>query len=196
MAEARDFDERIERSLNNGSFVALSVAPKLVLRAAKDLADRFNLEVKDLDAMLIAELKKEAESRRVDWNEVLKADAEGPTGRHWSKLLMLVKVAIEQVEQQLLSTDRPVLLLYPGLAARYEQLQFLEHLRDGSGRSGSVPGLCLLVASDHQSTLPTIDGRPVPVLGHGQWAWIPDSWLINKHRAGPESASVAAAQNN
>jgi len=79
--------------------------------------------------------------------------------------------------------QRPVLLMYPGLIARYEQLQFLEHLRDGSGRNGSVPGVWLLLAAaDHQTTLPMIDGRPVPVLGHGQWAWVPDAWLTNEHR--------------
>lgn len=75
--------------------------------------------------------------------------------------------------------------------ARYGQLEFLDHLRDGTGRRGNVPGLWLLVASDHQSTLPMIDGKPVPVLGHGQWAWVPDAWLENLHRSNGVNADDA-----
>ena len=112
-----------------------------------------------------------------------KTEPDGPQGRHWPNLLQLVKPAVAAVEKHLLAQPRPVLLMYPGLIARYGQLEFLDHLRDGSGRRGSVPGLWLLVASDHQSTLPTIDGKPVPVLGHGQWAWVPDAWLENLHRS-------------
>ncbi|HXE55914.1 MAG TPA: hypothetical protein VN541_23010, partial [Tepidisphaeraceae bacterium] len=176
VAEARDFDDRLRRSLQTGSFLALSVAPRHVRRAAGDLADRFNLEVRSLDELLIGELKEQAAARKVDWSVVLKADADGPAGKDWPKLMLLVKAAIAEVEKQVLGMSRPVLLLYPALIARYEQLQLLDHLREGSGRAGNVPGIWLLVsASDHQTTLPTIDNRPVPVLGHGQWAWIPEA---------------------
>ncbi len=197
VAEAREFEERLLRSLEKGSFLALSVAPRHVRRAAADLADRFELDVRNLDDLLIRELQSQANARKVDWSVVLRADAEGPHGHDWPKLQLLVKAAVDQVEQHVLSHPRPVLLMYPGLVARYDQLDFLDHLRDGCGRSGKVPGLWLMVASDHQSTLPTIDGKPVPVLGHGQWAWIPDAWLENVHRSNghaPATVAVHAAK--
>ncbi len=190
VAEARDFDDRLRRSLQSGSFIALSVAPRHVQRCAGDMADRFGLDVRSLDDLVIKELQRQASIRKVDWSVVLKADADGSTGRDWQKLQLLVKAAVAEVEKQVLAMDRPVILMYPGLIARYEQLQFLEHLRDGSGRDGSVPGIWLiLAATDHQKSLPTIDNRPVPVLGHGQWAWVPDAWLTNEHRGHVETPS-------
>jgi serine/threonine protein kinase len=182
VAEARDFEDRLGRALDRGGFVALSVAPKNVNRAASDLTDRFGLDIRNLDELFIRGLQAQSEARRVNWEVVLKADAEGPAGRDWSKLLMLVRSATDQVAKEILASPRPVLLLYPGLIGRYDQLPFIDRLRDGSGRAGSVPSVWLLLAADQQSTLPMIDNRPVPVLGHGQWARIPDGWLRNAHR--------------
>lgn len=182
IAQAREFEQRLQRSQRQGSFLALSVAARHVRRAAGDLADRFGRDVRSLDELLIREMQSQATSRKIDWNIVLRTDAEGPGKPDWVRLVVLARSAADAVEKQLLAMDRPVLLQHAGLIARYEQLQFFEHLRDNCGRKGFVPGVWLLLAADRQTTLPVIDGRPVPVLGHGQWAWIPDPWLENAHR--------------
>lgn len=51
--------------------------------------------------------------------------------------------------------------------------------REKVGRRDSIPGLWLLLPGDNQAL---IDGKPVPLMGPGQKARIPASWLKNMHR--------------
>ena len=71
-------------------------------------------------------------------------------------------------------SKKAVLLVHPGLLARYAQMDMLERLRDQVGRKGACPGLWVLVAADGQSELPVIDGREVPLISSGQRARVPD----------------------
>ena len=72
-----------------------------------------------------------------------------------------------------------MLLIYPGLLARYDQMDLLSRLSQKVGRRDGIPGLWLLLPGDHQAL---IDGKAVPLLGPGQKALIPESWLQNLHR--------------
>lgn len=132
-------------------------------------------------------MRAEATAKNVDWNRVLAADAAAPDSGDWTKLKRLVTGAIARVEERLHGAQRPLLLTYPGLLARYDRLDVLERLRDLAGRRDGLPGVWLLVASDDQQALPTIDGRAVPVITPGEWARIPDQWL--QHPAGLDAAS-------
>src|SRR5437764_15224100 len=95
----------------------------------------------------------------------------------------MVAEIIPAVEAELFSKGRPVLLVHPGLLARYDQVDLLTRLRDRVGRKGACPGLWVLVAADEQSDLPLIDGREVPLIGSGQRARVPRSWIENLHRS-------------
>ncbi|MGH9335795.1 MAG: hypothetical protein ACRD21_18840, partial [Vicinamibacteria bacterium] len=77
---------------------------------------------------------------------------------------------------ELASAARTVLLTNPGLLARYDQLAFLDELRDQTGRPGGPPGLWVLVPADGQEEKPVIDGKPVPVYSRAQWKRIPEAW--------------------
>jgi len=79
--------------------------------------------------------------------------------------------------------EKTVLMVYPGLLPRYDQMDLLTRLREQVGRPGGIPGLWMLIASDAQTTLPVIDGKAVPVIGPAEWARIPDGWLRNVHRS-------------
>jgi len=83
------------------------------------------------------------------------------------------------VEQRLLAACRTVLLIYPGLLARYGQMGLLERLRDDLGRVGGMPGLWVLVPDENRAMIH--DGRgteqAVPVLSPGQRVRIPGQWL-------------------
>jgi hypothetical protein len=92
---------------------------------------------------------------------------------------------IPAVESDLLASPRPVLLVHPGLLARYDQMDLLTRLRDQVGRKGKCPALLVMVAADEQSELPLIDGREVPLIGSGQRAQVPLSWTENDHRSAP-----------
>ena len=86
---------------------------------------------------------------------------------------------IPAVEAELRASEKAVLLVHPGLLARYAQMEMLERLRDQVGRKGACPGMWVLVAADGQSELPVIDGREVPLISSGQRARVPDPWLKN-----------------
>lgn len=117
------------------------------------------------------------------WDVVLQADAAPHDSRDWRNLQTLVQRAMPTVEQALCAADKPVLLVYPGLLARYDQFQILEKLRDACAQRHNAPGFLVLIASDEQRTMPVLDGKAVPVILASEWARLPEAWLTNAHRA-------------
>ena len=87
-----------------------------------------------------------------------------------------------KVEEQLCAAGPTVLLVHPGLLARYDNLDLLERLRDRVGRPGGPAGLWLLLPGQQ----PLIDGKAGPLLSPAQRVPVPESWLENRHRAAPE----------
>ena len=184
VADARRFEERLEYAAAHGSFLALKVRPKLMLRAERELAARFPVSRQSVEKLLIEAMKEEAARVGADWEVVMRADASPRESIEWKNLLMLVRRAISKVEQQLLATsaDRTLLLVNPGLLARYDQLDLLDRLRNRIGRPGSPRGAWVLVPADDAQVLPVLDGKPIPVITAGEWANIPEPWLQNVHR--------------
>jgi serine/threonine protein kinase len=192
-ADARQFEEKLRRSLKEGAFLALLVPPRSYQQARRELEARFPLRVVDGDRLIVDALREAARQvkpRGVDWSLVLQADAtpttERASNRGWNNLMMLVKRAVPTVEQQLSSADSTVLLVHPGLLARYDRLDLLERLRDRVGRAGGPKGLWLLLPAQQ----PLIDGKAVPLLSPGQRVYVPESWLANEHRASRKDAKT------
>jgi hypothetical protein len=94
-----------------------------------------------------------------------------------------VQKAVPVLKQRLLQADKPVLLVHPGLLARYQVMGLIEELRDRMGSIDAPPALWLLVPMPANG-LPAVDGVPVPVISSAQWARIPQAWVENAHRAG------------
>jgi serine/threonine protein kinase len=182
VATARSFEERLQHALGNGAFLALTVRPKELRLADRVLSEHFAVERHSIEDLLLREMRAAAAAAGVDWTLVLNADAAPPESKDWTNLCRLVGRALPKVEEQLRTATRTVLLTYPGLLARYDRLEVLEHLRDVVGRRDGLPGVWVLIPSDDQQAMPVIDGRPVPVITPGQWARIPDPWLRNVHR--------------
>ena len=191
IAQARQFEERIQRGLENGTFIAMTVEPRGYMRAVDELQSRFEIQVVNVEAELINQLHDIAASKKVKWERVLQADSE-PNSEDWNRLMKLVRVAIPKVEETILSADRLVLLTYSGLIARYEQMDMLTRIREQVGRTSRVPGLWMLIATDEQSAMPIMDGKAIPVIGPAEWARIPDSWLRNEHRSNGSRLETAA----
>lgn len=186
IAEARQFEERLNRGTENGTFIAMTVEPRGYLPAVSELSGRFPIQVIDIESELISQLRSISESKKVKWEAILSADT--PGSEHRERLMKLVRLAMPKVEQSILAADQLVLLTYSGLLARYDQMDILTRLRDKVGRSDGIAGLWMLIATDEQSPLPIMDGKPIPVIGPAEWARIPDSWLRNEHRSGQHSA--------
>ena len=189
IADARQFEERLQRALKDGAFLVLMVHPKYYQRACAELCSRFPLTLINFEALFIKALREVAEKARVNWDLVLKTDAT-PYAGDWQKLLLLVGRAMPLVEAQLSSRDNTMLVTYAGVLARYDRMDLLERLRDKVGRHDGIPGLWLLLPGQHQAVM---DGKAVPILSPGQRATIPESWLQNVHRgrAAPCADAVA-----
>jgi serine/threonine protein kinase len=178
IADARQFEDRLVRALRDGAFLALTVNPKYYERAADELCRRFAVELIDFEGLFIDSLREVVTNAGAKWDAVVNADA-APNGDAWKKFLVLVNRAMPMVEERLFAADKTVLLIYPGLLARYDQMTLLQRLRDGIGRSDGLSGLWLLVPGDAQAM---IDDKPVPIISPGQRIRVPESWLQNAHR--------------
>ena len=153
----------------------------------------FAIDARSMDELVIRHMKAAAAEAGADWQVVLRADRGPRDGSDWANLLRLVgHRALPRVRAELAAAQRPVLLANLGLLARYEQMSFLDDLRDATGRPGGPPGVWLLVPSDAQESRPLIDGKPVPVFTAAQWARIPGSWLAGRRpdRCGPRPFAV------
>ncbi|HJT78703.1 MAG TPA: BREX system serine/threonine kinase PglW, partial [Gemmataceae bacterium] len=177
-ADARQFEDKLRRSLKEGAFLALLVPPRWHQQAREELERRFRLQAVDGDRLIIDALREAAGKARVDWSLVLRTDAT-PHNGDWKRLMLLVDRAMPRVEQQLSSADATVLLVHPGLLARYDRLDLLERLRDRVGRPDGPKGLWLLLPAQQ----PLIDGKAVPLLSPAQRIHVPESWIMNEHRA-------------
>jgi hypothetical protein len=186
VADARQFEERLQRGLKDGAFMVLLVNAKYYPRACDEFLERFadRVEVVDLEGVFLEALRAAAEKARVQWERVVLADAV-PHAGDWARLMTLVSRAMPAVEERIRAgsdRERPGrtrLLIYPGVLARYDQMALLERLRDHVGRPDGLPGLWLLVPGDQHALM---EGKAVPILGPGQRARIPEAWLENRHR--------------
>ncbi len=178
------FDERLRRALENGAFLALSVSPRRLADAERALASAFAIDARSADELLIRHMRAAAGEAGADWSIVLRADREPRGSADWVTLMRLVSHrALPRVRAELAAAPRPVLLTNLGLLARYDQMTFLDGLRDAAGRPDGPPGVWLLVPSDAQESRPMVDGKPVPVFTAAQWARIPTAWLAARRQA-------------
>lgn len=194
IVDARDFESRIQRSLTDGAFLVLSTEPKYLVAAESELIRRFPaLKPLSLEALLIEHMKHQAQALKVNWNTVLAADGAEKSSQDWQRLLQLVNLAMPGIEHSIraAAANHTVLLTYTGPLASYQQMTVLERLRDSVGRTDGIHGVWLLIPSDRQNPLPTIDGVAIAVLGSGQHRWIPSSWLENLHRTRAKAAMAA-----
>jgi len=182
IAQARQFEERLQRAIADGTFVAMTVGPGDYLQARQELCRRFAVEPIDVEATFIRALRDEADKATAQWDIILKADAV-PGNEDWNRLMVLVRRAVPRVEATVMAAEKTVLMVFPGLLARYEQMDLLARVREKIGRPDGVPGLWMLIPSDAQTSLPVMDGKAVPVIGPAEWARIPESWLRNLHRS-------------
>lgn len=181
IAQARQFEERLQRAIADGTFIAMTVEPRGYFRAREELCSRFAVEPLDVEATFIGALRDEVQKAGAKWEVVLNADAV-PGSDNWNKLMVLVRRAMPTVEAAVMAAEKTVLMIYPGLLARYDQMDLLTRVREKVGRPGSVPGLWMLIPKYGATPLPEIDGIPVPVIGPAEWAAISEGWLRNVHR--------------
>ena len=186
IAAARQFEAELRYRHEHGSFLVLAVRRQDMTRCEEELLRRFELTRFSLDEHLIGAMRDLAGEKRVDWARVLSADATSRDSRDWENLQMLAGRAVDRVREQLLTAEGALLLVHPGLLARYDRIDLLEVLRDEAGKEGRPRTCWVLVSADAQSDLPILDGKVIPLLSPGQRARVPREWIENRHRSAAE----------
>jgi serine/threonine protein kinase len=188
---ARALEEHLASAVTGRRFLVLTVAQRYLLRAEEEIVRRFPVTRISLESTLLQEMKAVAAALGARWEVVLQADAAAPESADWRRLQTLVRRAMPAVEQALLTAAGPVLLVYPGLLARYDQMPLLERLREVCGRKYDAPGFIVLIAADEQRHMPVLDGKPIPVILASEWARIPEAWLENLHRSSGDRGIIS-----
>jgi hypothetical protein len=193
VADARDFELRLRRAERDGAFLLLSVQSKYLLRAESELVSRFQVKRLSVEQMLVRALRAEADKAKATWRAVLDADRAGPDGKNWRNLKTLLRRAIPHIQAQLSQEKGGVLLVYPNILARYEEVGLLEWVRDQVNRRDGIHGAWILVPTDVRNVMPTLDGVAIPVLTRAQWEQVPEGWLANRHRSNGGTPTAPAA---
>ena len=177
VADARAFEDRLQRAIQNGSFLQMVVTPREYERAAEEFCRRFGVVRVDVEQVVIDALQETAASLGVDWNLVIAADGD-TSGPDWQNLRQLVKKTEPLITARLFAPEATSLLLYPDILVRYGLKPLLADLQQRIGTAKGPQGIWLLVPGSHTVQ---IDRQPVGV--PGQQAVVPDAWLANLHRA-------------
>ncbi|MBI3156058.1 MAG: BREX system serine/threonine kinase PglW [Burkholderiales bacterium] len=193
-ADAEALEARLQRSLAQGGLLLLTVEPRMARHAEAALLRRFGpeagasgrrgaaLQRLSVDALLLRELRRQADAVGADWATVLRADAAEPASRDWSRLLTLVRRAVPAVRQALLHSPAPLLVVNAGLLARYDLMDLATELEAQAGRPGHTPAAWWLLPT-HQPGVAAIDGSAVPLVNASAVTTLPHAWIENLHRA-------------
>jgi hypothetical protein len=188
VAAARAFEERLQHAFSDGGFLVLTVRPSRMRWAEAELLRRFDLDRVSFDDLLFDALREEAAELEEEWSVIEGADGAEASSQDWKNLLHLVRRAGPKVAARLTDRRKHLLLVHPGLMARYDLMSILETLRDRVGHDSPCPGLWVLVATDGQNDLPVLDHAEIPIITPGQRARVSESWIENLHRGRPEKA--------
>jgi hypothetical protein len=182
VAEARAFEVRLKHAYSDGGFLVLTVRPSRMRWAEAELLRRFELERVSFDDLLFDVLQEEATELEVDWTIIEQADGADPSSQDWKNLMHLIARVGPKIASRLANRREHLLLVNPGMIARYDLMAILESLRDKVGHDAACPGLWVLVATDGQSDMPVLDHAEIPLITPGQRAKVSESWIDNLHR--------------
>lgn len=174
-------DDKLARPETQRGFLALLADPADALVLEHTLGAAYGRTVMSLDAVILEELEAIATSKRVSWTAVLEADAPGDP--NVGRLRQLVALAWPQVEARILQATEPLVLVHPGLLARFERMDLLDRLRDLAGTRQGPPGVWIVVPGDRQRELPAIDGATIPTINPSERVHVPRGWTPSTTRA-------------
>jgi serine/threonine protein kinase len=188
VADAERLEQRLQHKLRQGGLLVLSIEPARASDAQCELLRRFGgagqgtLTPLNLDALLLAAMKAQVAALGAEWGVVLRADNAAAQSVDAHRLQQLVQRCLPALRSALLDSTQPLLLLHPGLLARFELLHLIAELEAEVGRPGRTPALWLLLPTP-QPQVASIDGQILPLVLEASFAAIPRAWLENQHRA-------------
>lgn len=177
------FESKLDYKHRYGGFLALMADARYVEAVQRALAERFpDLTILSLDALWIDALRQRALSLGVDWTVILEADspdADPEDRRHFNDLLRhQIHPAVQA--NLLARKGQRLLLLHPGLAARFADsgaMTIIENLRKRAGEADGPAAVWLLLPADEQRDAPVIDGVTLPVIDPSEALRAPRAWI-------------------
>ena len=181
---ARQFDERLRNAVERRNLRVLGVRADRAREAALALGHRLGVEPVPFDRLLTQAIRAQMEKGGIQKDAIIHdADRAGRHGKNWPNLLRLVETAASTIADQLLPPTEPLLLVQPGLIARYHLNDFLKRLVEAA-KSSDAASVLLLVPGHDTGGIPTINGElSIPGLHPSQALWVPLEWLANRHNA-------------
>lgn len=178
---ARQFDERLRNAFERRQFRVLGVRADKARQAALALGRRLDMAPVAFDQRLVAAIREQMRLGGVKREDIVHAaDLAGQSGAAWRNLQNLVEKAADALAAVLLPPREPLLLVQPGLIARYRLAGFLSRLLE-SARAAEAP-IVLLVPSRDTGGIPKINGEyAIPGLLASQVLWVSPDWISNQH---------------
>lgn len=177
-----EFEERLRITRDRKTLKVLGVVANYAQTAALKLTRSLGIRRVSLDDVLSAAIHDVMKELEVSSETFYLTDLKGAYGDDWPELRQVAQQAAVRVASQLFPAPEPLLLVQPGLLARYHLTSFLRRLLDAS-RDPNCAALFLLVPSRDQAGVPKINETLViPEVGLPQTLWIPGEWL-NRHDA-------------
>lgn len=180
--EARDFDERLLRAVEQREVRVLFVNAHMIAPASKRIAERLRVPVRRLDRMLIDAIEARAKTLQVSPDAMHKADAEGPSGKAWRYLIDLASGAASDVLNSLVPAKEPLVLSHLGLVSRFKLQGFVDALATAA-KAPDCDAILLVVAAHDAAGLSPIDGLTIPGLLPSHRLRVPRAWVGNEHNA-------------
>jgi len=172
-----EFEERLRITRDRRTLKVLGVRADRAHVAALALTRCLGVRRVSLDAELAGAMHEIMKEQEVDEQVLYAADQLGPGGDDWPELRSVAEQAAERVAKRLFPAPEPLLLIQPGLLARYRLDGFLRSLLAAS-RDPKCAALFLLVPSRDRAGVPKINEHLViPEVGAPQTLWIPLEWL-------------------
>lgn len=170
------FEQRLHSAISARNFRVLRFHPDDFEAARAALAERFpELEVVDLDARIARALRAFLTERGIRNDSFFDADAAGPGGRGWGKVMTVMRSVLQRVTEELSAGASPLCLVNVGLLGRYELWEPIHALNPQTGARARRAALVLL-PGDVTMGWADVDGKQMPILP-GQLIAVPDSWL-------------------
>ena len=176
-----EIDDALRRAIELQSLRVLAVHAPDAAAGAEAVAQLTGARIVALDRLLLDAMKAIMTERNVQPRVVHQADlARDPESPAWGRLLGLARAAGERVAASLLPASEPLLLVQPGLLARYELRDLLAALLDAA-KSADHPSILLLVPGHDTAGVPPIEGTlPLPGVLASHVIRLPSAWIASK----------------
>lgn len=176
---AREFEQDLRALVEDRKLRVLGVNAAYVPEVIEGLEQIMATKAIALDKRLIAAIQSFMRSKGAPLELLRQTDAQGPSAGAWPNLQQVAKLAAAELATQLLPNPAPLLLVQPGLLARYDLRELIASI--SAAASDDRCHAVVLLNALHEGERPELIANrlTIPNLLPGQVAQIPRDWIRN-----------------